>query len=96
MQYFHLYKGLKKPLVFFGLKGKYLLYALGVILVGAFFLLIGNVIFGFFGAILCIIFIGIALWGIFLIQDKKGLYNKTKNNDELHIISMRMSQNLKR
>lgn len=28
---YYLYKGLKKPLVFFGLKGKYIFYAVGVI-----------------------------------------------------------------
>jgi hypothetical protein len=28
---FYLYKGLKKPLIFFGLKGKYIFYAVGVI-----------------------------------------------------------------
>ena len=28
---YYLYKGLKKPLVFFGLKGKYIIYAVAVI-----------------------------------------------------------------
>lgn len=83
---FYLYKGLKKPLVFFGLKDKYIYYA-GIALIGG---LVGAAVIsnflGIFGTIL-----GLGLGGggvgiIYKIQDKKGLYNKNKNDNEIHII----------
>ena len=85
MGYF-LYKGLKKPLIFFGLKDKYIYYALGSAVGGIVVVAILSSIFGIFGMI-----IGAALGGtgVFLsykTQDTKGLYNKTKNEEELHII----------
>ena len=85
MGYF-LYKGLKKPLIFFGLKDKYIYYALGSAVGGIVVVAILSSIFGIFGMI-----IGAALGGtgVFLsykTQDSKGLYNKTKNEEELHII----------
>ena len=77
---FYLYKGLKKPLVFFGLKDKYIYYALASAVGG----LIGAAVISSFLGILGT-FLGLALGGggigiIYKIQDKKGLYNKTKND----------------
>lgn len=85
MGYF-LYKGLKKPLIFFGLKDKYIYYAMGSAISGIVLVAILSSLFGVFG-----LFIGsglgsIGVWMSYKAQDKKGLYNKTKNNDELHII----------
>ena len=82
---FYLYKGLKKPLVFFGLKDKYIYYALASAVGG----LIGAAVISSFLGILGT-FLGLALGGggvgiIYKIQDKKGLYNKTKNDNEIHI-----------
>ena len=96
MGYF-LYKGLKKPLIFFGLKDKYIYYAMGSAVGGIVIVAILSSIFGIFGMI-----IGAALGGtgVFLsykTQDSKGLYNKTKNEEELHIIpsKFRKSKNSK-
>ena len=68
---FYLYKGLKKPLVFFGLKDKYIYYALASAVGG----LIGAAVFSSFLGILGT-FLGLALGGggvgiIYKIQDKK-------------------------
>ncbi|MGC4130248.1 MAG: DUF4133 domain-containing protein [Bergeyella sp.] len=86
---FQLYKGLKKPLVFFGLKDKYIYYALGVIGGGFIVIAILNSTVGFLGILVGAGIIGGGLWWIFKLQDTKGLYNKTKNEDELHIMPKR-------
>lgn len=85
MGYF-LYKGLKKPLIFCGLKDKYIYFAMGSAVLGIVLVAILSSLLGVLG-----LFIGsglgsIGVWMSYKTQDKKGLYNKTKNNDELHII----------
>lgn len=89
--HFYLYKGLKKPLILFGLKNKYIYYGGGTFVSG---LILGGFLvryIGFFGNLLGLILAGIGIWGIFKLQDTKGLYNKTKNDNELHIFPARMS-----
>ncbi|GIJ95373.1 hypothetical protein CAPN002_25910 [Capnocytophaga stomatis] len=82
---FYLYKGLKKPLVFFGLKNKYIYYALGFILSGIICIAILSSFIGFLGLVFGGLISAGGVWYTFRTQDKKGLYNKTKNNKELHI-----------
>lgn len=82
---FYLYKGLKKPLVFFGLKNKYIYHAISFIATGIFCVAILSSIIGFIGTILGFIVAGGGIWYTFQKQDKNGLYNKTKNNKELHV-----------
>lgn len=97
MGYF-LYKGLKKPLVFFGLKDKYIFYAIGSV-VGTFLLVaILSTIIGGFGLLVGAIVGGISLWLTFKMQDTKGLYTKTKNNNELHIfpVNIKKGKHLKK
>ncbi len=81
---FYLYKGLKKPLLFFGLKGKYIFYAVGIIAVG----ILAALILSKFGLLGSLLGLGLTAGGVFLIfkkQDKHGLYSKTKNFDEILI-----------
>lgn len=81
---FYLYKGLKKPLVFFGLKGKYIFYAVGVIGGGV----IAALILSKFGLLGSLLGLAITAGGVYLIfkrQDKYGLYDKTKNSDQVLI-----------
>ncbi|WP_027384940.1 hypothetical protein [Epilithonimonas caeni] len=82
---FYLYKGLKKPLVLYGLKDKYIYYVMGCAVGG----LIGGMLLSqIIGKLVAIIWIGICGGGIywtFKIQDEKGLYNKTKNDNEIFI-----------
>jgi hypothetical protein len=88
---FYLYKGLKKPLVLFGLKDKYIYYAMGCVALG---LVLSGVLGSFMGIWGTLLGLGIGalgFWGMFKIQDSKGLYNKTKNNDELHIFPKRFN-----
>lgn len=89
-----LYKGLKKPLIFLGLKDKYIFYGIGS-MVGAFILaaLFSNII-GILGSV---VGLGLGALGVYLvyrIQDKKGLYNKTKNTNEVHIIPNRINRRI--
>ncbi len=93
---FYLYKGLKKPLVFFGLKDKYIYYALGSAL-GALICLASLPSFiGFFGALIGA-GIGIGgVWYTFHNQKTKGLYNKVRNNDEIYIFPKRFKSHHKR
>lgn len=86
----YLYKGLKKPLVFFGLKGKYIIYAVGVISAGV----VASLILSKFGLLGSLIGIAATAGGVYLIftrQDKYGLYSKTKNFDEILIFPKRIT-----
>ena len=79
---FYLYKGLKKPLVFFGLKGKYIFYAVGVIGSGVIAALVLSK-FGLLGSLLGLAVTAGGIYFIFKRQDKYGLYNKTKNFNQV-------------
>ena len=86
---FYLYKGLKKPLVFFGLKGNYIFYAVGVIGSGVIAALILSK-FGLLGSLLGLAVTAGGVYFIFKRQDKYGLYNKTKNFDQILIFPKRL------
>jgi hypothetical protein len=81
---FYLYKGLKKPLVFFGLKGKYIIYAVGVIGGGVIVALILSK-FGLLGSLLGLTVTAGCVYVLFKRQDKYGLYDKTKNFNQIFI-----------
>ncbi|MEB4760206.1 MULTISPECIES: DUF4133 domain-containing protein [Chryseobacterium] len=89
---FYLYKGLKKPLVFFGLKGKYIIYAVGVIGAGV----LAALILSKFGLLGSLVGLAATAGGVYLIfrrQDKHGLYDKTKNFDQIFIFPKRLNNN---
>lgn len=86
---FYLYKGLKKPLVFFGLKGKYIFYAVGIIGGGVIAALILSK-FGLLGSLVGLLVTAGGVYFIFKRQDKYGLYNKTKNFDQILIFPKRL------
>jgi len=85
---YYLYKGLKKPLVFFGLKGKYIIYAVAVIGAGVVSALILSK-FGLLGSLLCLLVTAGGVYLVFKRQDKNGLYDKTKNFDQILIFPKR-------
>ena len=85
---YYLYKGLKKPLVFFGLKGKYIIYAVAVIGAGVVAALILSK-FGLLGSLLGLLATAGGIYLIFKRQDKNGLYDKTKNFDQILIFPKR-------
>ncbi|MBS1549081.1 MAG: DUF4133 domain-containing protein [Bacteroidetes bacterium] len=87
---FYLYKGLKKPLVFFGLKGKYIFYAIGVIGSGV----ISALVLSKFGLLDSLLGLAVTAGGVYLIfkrQDKHGLYDKTKNFNQIFIFPKRFN-----
>ncbi len=86
---FNLYKSLKKPLVFFGFKDKYIFYALGGILAGFVVGTILSNLIGFFGTIIGFVLSGGAIWYAQHLQKTIGLYAKTKNKGEIHIFPNR-------
>ena len=86
---FYLYKGLKKPLVFFGLKGKYIIYAVAVIGAG----IISALVLSKFGLLGSLLGLAVTAGGVYLIfkrQDKYGLYDKTKNFDQILIFPKKL------
>ena len=87
---FYLYKGLKKPLVFFGLKGKYIFYAVGVIGSGVIAALVLSK-FGLLGSLLGLVVTAGGIYFIFKRQDKYGLYDKTKNFNQIFIFPKRFN-----
>lgn len=86
---FKLYKGLKKPLVFFGLKDKYIYYALGIVAGGFILIAILNSFIGIIGALIGAGALGGGVWWVFKTQDSKGLYSKTKTQNVIFIIPKR-------
>ena len=89
---FYLYKGLKKPLVFFGLKGKYIIYAVGVIGAGV----VAALVLSRFGLLGSLVGLAATAGGVYLIfrrQDKYGLYDKTKNLNQIFIFPKRLNNN---
>ena len=87
---FYLYKGLKKPLVFFGLKGKYIFYAVGIIGGGVIAALVLSK-FGLLGSLLGLVVTAGGVYFIFKRQDKYGLYDKTKNFNQVFIFPKRFN-----
>lgn len=87
---YYLYKGLKKPLVFFGLKGKYIIYAVAVIGAGVVAALILSK-FGLLGSLLGLLVTAGGVYLIFKKQDKNGLYDKTKNFDQTFIFPKKLN-----
>jgi len=86
---FYLYKGLKKPLVFFGLKGKYIIYAVAVIGGGV----VSALILSKFGLLGSLLGLAVTAGGVYLIfkrQDKYGLYDKTRNFNQIFIFPKRL------
>ena len=87
---FYLYKGLKKPLVFFGLKGKYIIYAVGVIGGGVIAALVLSK-FGLLGSLLSLAATAGGVYVLFKRQDNYGLYDKTKNFNQIFIFPKRFN-----
>lgn len=87
---FKLYKGIKKPLVLFGLKDKYIYQAMGFILAGIVIAGVFNTWFGLYAVVIGFIIAGGGVWLMFYLQDKRGLYNKKKSKKELLIIPKRI------
>lgn len=88
---YQIHKGLKKPLILFGLKDKWLYYAMGTAMGGLVSVAILSSILGTIGTFIGAGVAGLLIWNIFRLQDKHGLYSKTKNNNEIHIFKMRMN-----
>lgn len=85
------YKGIKKPLVAFGLKGKYIYYAFGSILLG---LVSTAILNNFIGIVGMLIGASIAVGGFLFVnhlQETVGLFNKTKTKKEILIIENRLN-----
>ena len=87
---YYLYKGLKKPLVFFGLKGKYIIYAVAVIGAGVVAALILSK-FGLLGSLLGLLATAGGIYLIFKRQNKNGIYDKTNNFDQVLIFPKRFN-----
>jgi hypothetical protein len=86
---FYLYKGLKKPLVFFGLKDKYIYYGIGCAAVGIIGMIALPSLIGFIGLIIAACIGGGSLWYTYHAQKTFGLYNKQRNHEEIHVFPKR-------
>jgi hypothetical protein len=81
------YKGLQKPLIYKGFKGRYIYWGVG-------FLLSGFVLAGIVGAVFnlgigALTMIIVTVGGIYYTSQKQkgGLYDKKRNKNEIYIIS---------
>lgn len=76
---FSVYKGLQKPLVYKGFKGKYIYWGVGFLLAG---LVAGALAMALISKIVgAIVLVGCIVGGLYYTagRQKKGLYNKTRN-----------------
>lgn len=86
MRTFSVYKGLQKPLIFRGFKGRYIIWGLGSVVLGVISAgvigLVFNLIAGFSALVV------ISVGGIFYTSTKQkgGLYDKKRSNGEIYII----------
>lgn len=88
---FFLYKGLKKPLVFKGLKGKYIYQAGGAFAGTLVLAIILSNIIGFLTGLLVAVGLGGGLvWDVFRRQKTKGLYNRNRCHDQIHLMPSRI------
>jgi len=77
---FAVYKGLQKPLVFRGFKGKFIYWGLGALLAG---LVLGALTMSLISMWLgAVVLIGCIVGGLFFIagKQKKGLHDKSRNS----------------
>lgn len=85
-----MYKGLQKPLVFKGFKGRYIYWGMGAIgsavLIGCIGCIAINKVVGLGGMA---VYLGITLLFIFKKQEK-GLYNRTRANNVLYVFNNRL------
>lgn len=91
IQEFPVYKGLKKPFVFKGYKGKFIYYAGGGLLLSLIIGAVGtsfNIIFGLLAMILGIV---ATIFIVNHLQKTKGLFNKSKHNNILWLHSNKIN-----
>jgi hypothetical protein len=88
---YQLYKGLKKPLVFKGFKGKYIYWAGSTAIGGLIASVLMTKIIGIFGFLVGFGAIAAGLWLITKTQKDKGIYKKSKNLNEIHMIPNRIT-----
>lgn len=91
IQEFPVYKGLKKPFVFKGYKGKFIYYAGGGLLLSLIIGAIGtsfNIIFGLLAMVLGVV---ATIFIVNHLQKTKGLFNKSKHNNILWLHSNKIN-----
>ena len=91
IQEFPVYKGLKKPFVFKGYKGKFIYYTGGGLLLSLIIGAIGtsfNIIFGSLAMILGVV---ATIFIVNHLQKTKGLFNKSKHNNILWLNSNKIN-----
>lgn len=80
-----IYKGLQKPLIFKGFKGRYIYWGIGAILIDLILACIFCIFVDtFIGLCVMAVFLAISLFIIYKKQEK-GLYNRKKDTDTLFI-----------
>lgn len=86
MSSFNVYKGLQKPLIFRGFKGRYIAWGIGSIILGVVSAGIIGVVFNLIAGFFALVTISVG--GIFYtsIKQKGGLYDKKRSNGEIYII----------
>lgn len=87
---YEIFRGVKKPLLLFGLKDHYIYWAFGLAATGAILAIVLSSLIGFIGLFLGL---GFCVGGILFTyrrQTKIGLHRKTRNENCLYVRSSRM------
>ena len=86
------YKGLKKPFVFKGYKGKFIYYAAGGLIISLIIGAVGTSFNIILGLVLMIAGIAATLYFVSWYQKNKGLFNKAKENNILWVHQNRVKK----
>lgn len=92
MKTYNIYKGLQKPLVFKGFKGRYIYWGVGSLILGLVSAGIIGALFSLLAGVFAMVIISVG--GIYYtsMRQKDGLYDKSKSNGVIYIIPNSINQ----
>ena len=96
ISHYPVYKGLKKPFVFKGYKGKFIYYAAGGLILSLVIGAIGTSFNIFIGLGVMILGIAATIYFVGYFQKTKGLFNKTKDGKILWVHQNRIKKFIKK
>jgi len=87
---FEIYRGLKKPLLLFGLKDKYIYQAISLGASGALLAIVLSSFLGLMGLVIGLLLAAGSIAAVYKLQERFGLHRKTKNEKTLYVYPSRM------
>lgn len=89
--HYRIYRGVKKPLVLFGLKDRYIYHALVAAVLGLFLSVVLSSLLDFWGLLIGLGIAGALVSAIYRRQDRRGLYPKPREKNLLYMPKSRQN-----